>query len=450
MNAPLTAAYRGSAYSRVKRCVSATGCSSYTVYLNPRLDLGATYERDVNGDSEKTNAYVYAAGQVIGSFESQNGMAHMRYFHRDNLGSIAVITDNAASVVERLSYDAWGKRRQLNGSDDSSNSIKGIVTHRGFTGQEHLENQGLVRMNGRVQDPWLGIFLSPDPVIGSPDNPQNYNRYGYVQNNPLTLTDPSGFIAQSSTLDQRITDAMSNRERFLSGVADQSAMQAQKQLMIATTTGDQIGVAMNGNQGLPQGSGVDTLFDLPRGPPSGTQYVWDQQKYAMLPFLYWGAATLLDIAVACSTRVPCVDIIEGVVGAATGTPSPGNLVGSAPGRAAAGAKAVSNEIEAAKGVSTGAESVANGLRLNKSLASEQQAAELLSGGGVNVAGNGTRTVLRDAPRLAAEYGGQASDWAKISSGSYRAVDGLQFEIHAYKNVATGQVVELKSIPMVTP
>ncbi len=175
---------------------------------------------------------------MIGSFESQNGMAHMRYFHRDNLGSIAVITDNAASVVERLSYDAWGKRRQLNGSDDSSsNSIKGIVTHRGFTGQEHLENQGLVHMNGRVQDPWLGIFLSPDPVIGSPDNPQNYNRYGYVQNNPLTLTDPSGFTAESKDESAAIDAAVAQLDQKGAG-ASQSGSTSVHQQSFATTTGD--------------------------------------------------------------------------------------------------------------------------------------------------------------------------------------------------------------------
>ncbi len=42
-----------------------------------------------------------------------------------------------------------------------------------------------------------GRFLSPDNHIQDPFNTQNFNRYGYVLNNPLTLTDPSGeFIAE--------------------------------------------------------------------------------------------------------------------------------------------------------------------------------------------------------------------------------------------------------------
>jgi hypothetical protein len=40
-----------------------------------------------------------------------------RYFHTDNLGSIAV-TDETGNVVERDSYNAWGKRRFPAGADD--------------------------------------------------------------------------------------------------------------------------------------------------------------------------------------------------------------------------------------------------------------------------------------------------------------------------------------------
>jgi filamentous hemagglutinin len=88
----------------------------------------------------------------------------------------------------------------------------------------------------------------------------------------------------------------------------------------------------------------------------------------------------------------------------------------------------------------------SGLNLNKSLASEAQLADLAKSGGATVAGNGAKDPLRDAPRLAAEYGGKASDWSKVSSKSYTAADGTQFEIHAYRNSITGQLVEPKTIP----
>ena len=61
-----------------------------------------------------------------------------------------------------------------------------------------LDNVGLIHMNGRVQDPVLGRFVSADPFITEPGNTQNFNRYSYVYNNPLAFTDPSGFDACGS------------------------------------------------------------------------------------------------------------------------------------------------------------------------------------------------------------------------------------------------------------
>lgn len=76
-----------------------------------------------------------------------------RYFHTDHLGSISVITDENGVVLERLSYDAWGKRRFATGADDPTGSITSQST-RGFTGEEQLDTVALVHLNGRVYDPW--------------------------------------------------------------------------------------------------------------------------------------------------------------------------------------------------------------------------------------------------------------------------------------------------------
>ena len=63
-----------------------------------------------------------------------------------------------------------------------------MITSRGFTGHEHLDEVGLINMNGRVYDPAIGLFLSPDNDIQEPDFTQNYNRYAYCVNNPLMYT----------------------------------------------------------------------------------------------------------------------------------------------------------------------------------------------------------------------------------------------------------------------
>jgi RHS repeat-associated protein len=90
-----------------------------------------------------------------------------RYFHRGYLGSVAILTDEAGNVAERLSFDAWGKRRFPNGQDDPAGSLTSQTT-RGFTGHEQLDDVGLVHMNGRVYDPLLGRFGTPDPMTENP------------------------------------------------------------------------------------------------------------------------------------------------------------------------------------------------------------------------------------------------------------------------------------------
>jgi RHS repeat-associated protein len=53
-------------------------------------------------------------------------------------------------------------------------------------------------MHARYDMATLGRFLSIDPVIGNRDQPQSWNRYAYVQNNPINRTDPTGKCGESS------------------------------------------------------------------------------------------------------------------------------------------------------------------------------------------------------------------------------------------------------------
>ncbi|WP_426483550.1 RHS repeat-associated core domain-containing protein [Flavobacterium sp. 2] len=113
------------------------------------------------------------------------------YLQRDYQGSIVGIADQAGTVVEKRVFDAWGNIAKV--QDGAGNILTGLtVLDRGYTGHEHLQSVGLINMNGRIYDPKLHRFLQPDNNIQDPFNTQNYNRYGYVMNNPLRYTDPSG------------------------------------------------------------------------------------------------------------------------------------------------------------------------------------------------------------------------------------------------------------------
>ncbi|WP_025124108.1 RHS repeat-associated core domain-containing protein [Myroides odoratimimus] len=121
------------------------------------------------------------------------------YLHRDNLQSIIGISDINGNIVEQRFFDAWGnlKGAKIGGTDVKINQFgwaSGLLLDRGYTGHEHLYTVGLIHMNGRIYDPQLRRFMSPDNFVQDNTNTQSYNRYGYVLNNPLLYTDPSGEI----------------------------------------------------------------------------------------------------------------------------------------------------------------------------------------------------------------------------------------------------------------
>jgi len=107
---------------------------------------------------------------------------------KDNLGSVTDIVDVYGNIVQHFNYTPFGEQTQTKG-DKPSNPI----THKGFTGHEEVEAFNLIHMGGRIYDPVIGRFLTADPTMQAPANPQDLNRYSYCLNNPLRFTDPNGF-----------------------------------------------------------------------------------------------------------------------------------------------------------------------------------------------------------------------------------------------------------------
>jgi RHS repeat-associated protein len=141
--------------------------------------------------------YIYAVGSLIAICEQKNNTDIMHYVYSDYLGSLRCITSENSAIEQRLSYDAWGSRRDYQTGlklTDTQVALATTLTNRGFTGQEHIDGMGLINLNARMYEPGLGIFLSPDNYTQAPKNSQNFNRYTYCLNNPLKYTDPSGLL----------------------------------------------------------------------------------------------------------------------------------------------------------------------------------------------------------------------------------------------------------------
>ena len=109
------------------------------------------------------------------------------------------LRNSEESTIQEYSFDAWGRRRSpSNWNNYDTSSEPPLFADRGFTGHEHMSEFKLINMNGRLYDPVLGRFLSPDNYVQSPDFTQSFNRYSYSLNNPLLYSDPSGeFITWS-------------------------------------------------------------------------------------------------------------------------------------------------------------------------------------------------------------------------------------------------------------
>ena len=132
-------------------------------------------------ENGNTREFYYLDGNTIAIKE--NGSIKTYLVFTDNLGSILSVMDENGAKVFDASYDAWGKQTV---------TLNTIGLHRGYTGHEMLSEFDIINMNGRLYDPVLGRFFSPDNYVQMPDNSQNFNRYSYCLNNPLKYTDPSG------------------------------------------------------------------------------------------------------------------------------------------------------------------------------------------------------------------------------------------------------------------
>jgi len=162
-----------------------------------------SFEVTLDHQSGKEKHILYIGGNpyeseiiFVKDFKEEKGS--YKFLHKDYLGSILAISDEEGNKLEQRHYDAWGNLTHLqigNGeviTDPEQIAKAQLLLDRGYTSHEHLWEVGIIHMNGRLYDPLLRRFLNADENIQDLHNTQNYNKYGYVMNNPLMYSDPSG------------------------------------------------------------------------------------------------------------------------------------------------------------------------------------------------------------------------------------------------------------------
>ena len=178
---------------RWKQIYTAPGTTENTYYI------GGLLEKVLSGSTTNYRHYIYAGREAVAVYSrTAAGVNTMSYMLEDHQGGVSNIASSSGTSDVNESFSAFGARRNpttWSGAPTAGDlsTIAGL-SRQGYTFQTWLgQSMGLNHMNGRVEDAILGRFLSPDPHITDPSNAQNYNRYSYVNNNPLTFTDPTGF-----------------------------------------------------------------------------------------------------------------------------------------------------------------------------------------------------------------------------------------------------------------
>ncbi len=235
---PLNAAFHFEMTETGPKLSSVDGAIFWLRYTGngPRLDGGSSIIKRVSKttyyiggvyevDSDGTTRSYFGAGGATALRTTSGGSQSVLYLHGDHLGSVSLATDGVGNKASEQDFDPWGGAR-------GSGSISQTTT-RNYTGQQ-LDSTGLLYYHARMYDPGLARFVSGDSIVpqapsslavdahekgivlavnsqnvvvtdegfrfqsqrgentNAPSNPQNLNRYSYVNNNPASHLDPSG------------------------------------------------------------------------------------------------------------------------------------------------------------------------------------------------------------------------------------------------------------------
>ena len=91
-----------------------------------------------------------------------------------------------------------------------------------FTSKERDPESGLDNFGARYNSSSMGRFMTPDPLLnsGRPWEPQSWNRYSYVENNPLRFVDPKGLFKWKADCDElKDYSCHQQRQRFRDALA---------------------------------------------------------------------------------------------------------------------------------------------------------------------------------------------------------------------------------------
>ena len=181
------------------RVEKTTGGSSPSGTLYWYMSPGIIAESDLSGNPQ--SEYVFFDGERVARVDLPGNTLH--YYLSDHLKSTSMLVSASGTIEDESDYYPYGGERPVTNT---------VNNHYKFTGKERDSETGLDYFGVRYYSNGLGRWTSPDPKQLSKKHiafPQRWNKYTYVQNDPLGSIDPDGledfkvFVFFDSTLNKQ-------------------------------------------------------------------------------------------------------------------------------------------------------------------------------------------------------------------------------------------------------
>ena len=166
---------------------------------------GKRVKKVVPSTGEVTIFTYNAVGQLMAEYSSivaEREDAEVSYLTIDHLGSPRINTDQNGAVNSRHDYHPFGEQIYVAQRTQYLGYIEDTIRKK-FTGFVYDNEIDLNFAQARFHNSGVGRFTSPDPLTSSMTvfDPQSFNRYSYVGNNPTNYTDPSGLCKVNGSPD---------------------------------------------------------------------------------------------------------------------------------------------------------------------------------------------------------------------------------------------------------
>jgi RHS repeat-associated protein len=157
--------------------------------------MGGNTLAEGDGSGTLTAEYVYFGSKRVARIDLPANTVH--YYLSDHLASTSIVASGAGAIEEESDYYPFGTEVVVSGS--GVNELK-------FTGKRRDTESQLDYYGARYYGNVLGRFTSADPITvvkSRMQDPQQFNLYAYVRNNPLRFTDSTGMKIDESELSDK-------------------------------------------------------------------------------------------------------------------------------------------------------------------------------------------------------------------------------------------------------